>query len=89
MNMYQENVIIQNESGLHARPAALLVKEAGNFSSEIQLVKNGKEANAKSLLGLMSLSIQKGDEITLKAEGEDAEKAVTTLRQLIESGFNE
>ncbi|SMO77829.1 phosphocarrier protein [Melghirimyces algeriensis] len=87
--MYQENVIIQNESGLHARPAALLVKEAGNFSSEIQLVKNGKEANAKSLLGLMSLSIQKGDEITLKAEGEDAEKAVTTLRQLIESGFNE
>ncbi|MDA8351625.1 MAG: HPr family phosphocarrier protein [Firmicutes bacterium] len=87
--MYEETLTISNETGLHARPAALLVKEAGKFECSIKLVKEGKEVDAKSLLGVMSLSVRQGEEITLRAEGDDAEQAVKTLRQLIESGLGE
>jgi phosphocarrier protein len=82
--MAQKKVTITNPSGLHARPAALLVKEAGKFSSKIQLVKDEKEVDAKSLLGVMSLAAKQNDEIVIKAEGEDAEEAVNQLAQFIE-----
>lgn len=82
--MAQKKVIISNPSGLHARPAALLVKEAGKFTSKVQLVKEGKEVDAKSLLGVMSLAAKQNDEIIVQAEGEDAEEAVNHLAQFIE-----
>jgi phosphocarrier protein HPr len=85
--MQETTIVIQNESGLHARPAALLVQEAGKYESQVQLVKAGKQVDAKSLLGVMSLSVRKGDEITIRAEGNDAEAAVNGLRSLIESGL--
>ncbi|OYD06901.1 HPr family phosphocarrier protein [Paludifilum halophilum] len=87
--MTEEKITIQNKSGLHARPAALLVKEAGNYTSNIQLVKEDKQADAKSLLGVMSLSVRKGDEIAIRAEGEDEDQAAQQLRDLIESGLGE
>ncbi|SDW76371.1 phosphocarrier protein [Marininema mesophilum] len=80
---YEEKVTIQNETGLHARPAAQLVKEAGSFQSTIQLIKGTQEADAKSLLGVMSLSVGKGDELIIRADGEDATEAVQALQQLI------
>ncbi|AUS09876.1 HPr family phosphocarrier protein [Laceyella sacchari] len=79
----EKTVTITNASGLHARPAALLVKEASAFKSVIKLVKNGKEVDAKSLLGVMSLAAKQNDEITIRAEGEDAEAAVNKLAEII------
>jgi catabolite repression HPr-like protein len=66
-------------SGLHARPASLLVKKASGFISNVVLVKEGKTANAKSIIGVMSLAVTKGSEITLRAEGQDEEQAIQAL----------
>ena len=80
----EKTLMIKNETGLHARPASQLVKKAGNFKSKIEIIVGEKEVNAKSIMGIMSLGIGKGDEITLKAEGEDAEAAVEGLTEFIE-----
>lgn len=69
--------------GLHARPATILVNQASKFSSDIKLVYNGKEVNLKSIMGVMSLGIQQGAEITISAEGDDAEAAITALTETI------
>jgi phosphocarrier protein HPr len=71
------------EAGLHARPAAQFVKTARQFSSAIVVIKDGKEANAKSSLKVMTLGAKKGDTITIRAEGEDAGEAVDALVDLI------
>lgn len=70
---------IKDENGIHARPAGLLVKEAGKFSSDITITCAGKCANAKKLFALMSLEIKQGNTITVKAEGNDEETAAETL----------
>ena len=80
----EKNVIITNKTGLHARPAAQFVKKAGNFDSKIEIIFESKEVNAKSIMGVMSLGIGKGNEITVRAEGEDAEEAVIELVDFIE-----
>jgi phosphocarrier protein len=80
----EKTLMINNETGLHARPASQLVKKAGNFKSQIEIIVGEKEVNAKSIMGIMSLGLGKGDEITLKAEGEDAEAAVEGLTEFIE-----
>jgi phosphocarrier protein len=82
--MLEKTITITNPSGLHARPAALLVKEASNFKSTIKLVKNGKEVDAKSLLGVMSLAAKQNDQVTVRAEGEDKEAAVNQIAALLE-----
>lgn len=71
------------EAGLHARPASLFVKTAKQFSSSIIVVKDGREANAKSPMKLMTLGAKKGDGILIRAEGEDEEEAVDALVKLI------
>lgn len=80
----EKTLIINNETGLHARPASQLVKKAGKFESKIEIIVGEKEVNAKSIMGIMSLGLGKGDEIKLKAEGEDAEAAVEGLTEFIE-----
>lgn len=80
----EKTLMIKNETGLHARPASQLVKKAGNFKSQIEIIVGEKEVNAKSIMGIMSLGIGKGDEITLKAAGEDADAAVESLTEFIE-----
>ncbi|MGP3779359.1 HPr family phosphocarrier protein [Halanaerobium saccharolyticum] len=80
----EKTLTINNETGLHARPASQLVKKAGNFKSQIEIIVGEKEVNAKSIMGIMSLGLGKGDEITLKAEGEDADAAVEGLTEFIE-----
>ncbi len=77
-------LVINNETGLHARPASQLVKKAGKFESKIEIIVDEKEVNAKSIMGIMSLGLGKGDQITLRAEGEDAEAAVKGLTEFIE-----
>jgi len=71
------------EAGLHARPASLFVKTAKQFSSSITVVKDRREANAKSPMKLMTLGAKKGDGILIRAEGEDEEEAVDALVKLI------
>ncbi len=81
--MAEKKVIVQLETGLHARPAALFVQEANNFSSEIFVIKGNKKVNAKSIMGIMSLAVSRGTEITIVAEGADAEEAVDKLAQMV------
>ena len=80
----QENVRVNLKTGLQARPAAFFVQEANRFASEIFLEKDQKKVNAKSIMGVMSLAIGTGAQVTIIAEGIDAEEAVNRLRQMIE-----
>jgi len=82
-------VIVKNKTGLHARPAALFVQAANKHKSEIFIEKQGKKVNAKSIMGVMSLAVSQGTEITISAHGEDEEEAVKNLVELIESKFGE
>ena len=81
--MVERETTVGPEEGLHARPAAQFVKSAKKFDSEIVVIKGEREANAKSSLKIMSLGAKKGDEIVIRAEGDDAEEAVETLVELI------
>lgn len=87
--MYIKKVEIENEVGLHARPATFFIQKANEFKSSIWVEKDERRVNAKSLLGLLSLGITKGTEITLIGEGPDESRAVDTLVELITTGFTE
>ena len=89
MPVAETSVIITNQVGLHARPARLLVQTAAQFRSQIQLRHGEKTANAKSILGVLTLGAALGDTITLLAEGEDAEEALKVLADLIYRKFDE
>ncbi len=80
---------IRNRLGLHARAAALLVKTANRFISEVTIEKDGLEVNGKSIMGILMLAASKGTKITLKVEGKDSSQAIQTLGKLIESKFGE
>jgi len=81
--MASRPVVVKLKTGLHARPAALFVQEANKFSSEIFVEKNDKKVNAKSIMGIMSLAISSGTEVTITAEGPDAEQAVNALAEMV------
>jgi phosphocarrier protein len=80
---------IKNRLGLHARAAALLVKTANKFASELTIEKDGLEVNGKSIMGILMLAASKGTKITLKVEGKDSVQALQTLGRLIENKFGE
>ncbi len=87
--MYSKKVTILNSAGLHARPAVMFVEEASKFKSNITVTNGYKDASSRSILSIMALGASKGTEITIMAEGEDEENAVTALVNLINSNFNE
>lgn len=87
--MYKQDVTLKNETGLHARPASLFVKEASKYVSDIKIIREGKEYNAKSIMGILSMGAAKGDNITIIAEGEDAKEAIDGLVELVNSKFGE
>lgn len=89
MPVVETSVIITNRVGLHARPARLLVQTAAQFRSQIQLRHGEKTANAKSILGVLTLGAILGDTIMLHAEGEDAEEALKVLTDLVNQKFYE
>lgn len=80
---------ISNKLGMHARPAAMFVKLASKFQSEIWVEKDDDAVNGKSIMGLMMLAAGKGTKITISAEGDDAEQAIEGLGALIDGGFSE
>ena len=81
--MVEREVVVVPEAGLHARPAAKFVKEAKRYNSDIVVVKDGTEANAKSSLRLMTLGAHQGDKLVIRATGEDEEAAVEALAELL------
>lgn len=85
----KKSFIIQNDLGLHARAAAHFVKIANRFRSSISVHKDSVAVNGKSIMGVLMLAAAKGTEITIEAEGTDAEQAVAALGQLIEDKFGE
>jgi phosphocarrier protein len=87
--MIECDVEIVNPAGMHARPAAEFVKLAARFRSEIMVSKDGLEVNAKSIMGVLMLAAAKGSRLRLMARGEDAQEAVSALRDLVSAGFNE
>lgn len=87
--MVEQKVKIINSIGLHARPASLFVKEANQYLSDVQLIKDTKNVNGKSIMGIMSLGAKKDEEITIRVNGEDEEVCLIKLIELIESGFGE
>lgn len=87
--MVQRKVKIRNKLGLHARPAALFVKTAAKFKSDVILGRDNHEVNGKSIMGVMMLAAELGSEITITVKGEDEEEAIKTLIHLINSKFDE
>lgn len=81
--MAEKTFKVTSDSGIHARPATVLVNQAGQFSSDITLAYNGKNVNLKSIMGVMSLGIQSGAEITIKAEGSDASEALAAIEDVM------
>jgi len=87
--MNEITMTLKHKSGLHARPAALFVQAASRFKSKINVRNGEREANAKSIMGVLSLGANQGAVITIHAEGEDAEQAIQQLVSLIEDNFGE
>ena len=88
-NMYVRDVTVENQVGLHARPATFFIQKANEFKSSIWIEKEERRVNAKSLLGILSLGIVGGTSIRIIADGSDEQVAVEGLVELVESGFSE
>jgi phosphotransferase system HPr (HPr) family protein len=82
--MPDQEVTLTNEVGLHARPAALFSKAAAGYSSDVIVAKGDQNANAKSILAVLKLDVRKGDTISIRTEGDDADEALAGLVKLIE-----
>lgn len=85
-------ITVTHPSGLHARPASMFVQKANQFSSDMSvqnLTENSSPANAKSILGILTLGVMQNHEIEITAEGEDAEMAIAEFKSLIENNFGE
>ena len=87
--MVSKTIVVENQVGLHARPATFFIQKSNEFKASIWIEKEGRKVNAKSLLGVLSLGITKGTQIEIIADGDDEEAAVAALETLIESNFND
>lgn len=87
--MFSKDVVVQNQVGLHARPATFFIQKANEFKSSVWVEKDERKVNAKSLLGVLSLGITKGTSINVIADGSDEKEAVEVLVHLIASNFTE
>ncbi len=87
--MLEEDFLIVNKLGLHARASALLVKTSSQFTSEIKIEREGVPVNGKSIMGIMMLAAAKGTTIRVTVEGDDEVLAMSTLGELIRNGFGE
>ena len=87
--MVSKEVVINNQVGLHARPATFFIQKANEFKSSIWIEKDERRVNSKSLLGVLSLGIVKGTPMTIIADGVDESVAIATLAELVENEFSE
>lgn len=86
--MLSKTIVVQNQVGLHARPATFFIQKSNEFKSSIWVEKGERRVNAKSLLGVLSLGITKGMEITIVTDGTDEQEALDALESLINSNFS-
>ena len=89
MSRVETTLVLANKSGLHARPASVFVQTAKKFRSKISVKKGEKEADAKSILSVLALGAECGDEIKIIVEGDDAEDALKALVALVKNKFGE
>ncbi|MDR2104559.1 MAG: HPr family phosphocarrier protein [Deferribacteraceae bacterium] len=89
INVSEREVVLSNELGFHARAAALFVKYASMYDSEIRIQKDDVEVNGKSIMGILMLAMPKGESFIIRALGADAEEAVEELSALVTSRFGE
>ena len=87
--MVRSEVTIKNKLGIHARPAASIVKEAGKYKSSVLLERDGMKANAKSIMDILIVEADIGSKLTVIADGEDEKEAMEAIVKLIDSGFGE
>lgn len=87
--MIVEKLVIKNKTGLHARPATLFVETAKKFKSKILLEKDGRKVDAKSLIGVLSLGVEQGNEIIIQIEGPDEKEAFKEIKEIVNSGLGE
>ncbi len=87
--MLSKTIVVQNQVGLHARPATFFIQKSNEFKSSIWIEKEDRKVNAKSLLGVLSLGITKGTEIKIITDGVDEEEAINALEALIDSNFSD
>ncbi len=85
----KKELVVANKLGIHARPAAMFVKTANQFDCEVFVEKDGETVNGKSIMGLMMLAAGPGSKIRVKADGDDAAKAVTEIEALLKRKFDE
>ena len=88
-SVISKEVTINNQVGLHARPATFFIQKANEFKSSIWIERDERRVNAKSLLGVLSLGIVKGTTVNIVADGVDENEAIATLSELIDSDFSE
>ncbi|WP_066501227.1 HPr family phosphocarrier protein [Abyssisolibacter fermentans] len=87
--MFKLDAVLKNETGLHARPASMFTKEASKYEADVKVIKEGKEYNAKSIMGILSMGAMKGDVITIVADGKNEKEAVEALKKLVDDNFGE
>ena len=87
--MLSKTIVVQNQVGLHARPATFFIQKSNEFKSSIWVEKDERRVNAKSLLGVLSLGITKGMQITIITDGTDEKEAIEALEHLIDSNFGD
>ena len=87
--MISRNITIQNNVGLHARPATFFIQKANSYKSSIWVEKDDRRVNAKSLLGVLSLGVTQGMQITVIADGQDEVEALNGLEELVSTGFGD
>lgn len=87
--MLEKTVTVNNEIGLHARPASLLVKAATSYKSDIYAIMNGNKYNCKSIMNILSMGAKKGDQILIRIDGPDENKAMEAIVYLIEEDLKE
>lgn len=89
IQVIRKELTIRNKLGLHARAAAKIVRTSNQFQSNIRIIKNGREADAKSMLDILTLSCPRGTRIELRADGKDAAEALAALAVLFDNKFGE
>ena len=85
MQKIRKKIIVKNKLGLHARPAALFVQAANKFDSRIIVEKDNERVNGKSIMGILTLGVERGSSIIIEAEGQDAQMAISELERLVSS----
>jgi phosphocarrier protein len=87
--LIEKKVIVPNTLGIHARPATQFVKIASKYNCKVTVIKDGIEADGKSIMSLLILTATKGSKLIIRCEGPDEKKAIQELAKLVEDGFGE